>query len=143
MWHEIFANGNAAHYHSIDQILFILYFIHIHVQFCFNFEIIGKNTKLYQHLIDLSSIVNCFFSFLLFLFQMHKIYNVISIFQLKFYIDEEYIGTITTVREIQLIGRGDVYLGGTPIDYTDSVVTQGYSGGITKVSLWKVITYIS
>ncbi|XP_052079469.1 uncharacterized protein LOC127717737 isoform X2 [Mytilus californianus] len=53
--------------------------------------------------------------------------------ELKFFIDEEYIGTITTVREIQLIGRGDVYLGGTPIDYTDAVITQGYSGGITKI----------
>jgi len=52
---------------------------------------------------------------------------------LRFYIDEEYIGQLTTIREIQLIGRGDVYLGGTPIDYIDSIVTQSYNGGITKV----------
>ncbi|XP_052102861.1 uncharacterized protein LOC127736386 [Mytilus californianus] len=52
---------------------------------------------------------------------------------LKFYIDEEYIVTLLTEREIQLIGRGDVYLGGTSKDYTDDVITQGYRGGITKI----------
>lgn len=91
------------------------------------------------------SLINCFwclqflcfsifFRFSFVLSKMHNMYNIIFIFQLKFYIDEEYIGTLTTVREIQLIGRGDVYLGGSPID---GVITQGYFGGLTKVSLLK------
>ncbi|CAC5385983.1 unnamed protein product [Mytilus coruscus] len=59
---------------------------------------------------------------------------------LKFYIDEEYIVTLLTGREIQLIGRGDVYLGGTSKDYTDGVVTQGYRGGITQILYVKNLT---
>ena len=63
-------------------------------------------------------------------------------FQLKFYIDDQYITQLTARSDIQFVAPGKVYLGGTPTVSADTggLVTSNIDGAITSVGLQNFVT---
>ena len=57
-------------------------------------------------------------------------------FQLKFYIDDQYVTQITAQSDVEFVAPGQVYLGGTPKVAADTrnLITSNIDGAITNVS---------